>query len=182
MNRKLAPKSVGVEVADSVPRREKAASRSPYWQGGRRNFRGWYLRHASEGVFGNQGDPVGFHHVVDSGGQALQSKDLARANRKSYWLIVLRGREIRLHGEAASDERRVLRQHGLHSMGERPAFMPRKEHRTMTTALERIADKARREPTLQFTSLAHHLTPERLWQALHQHADKHSSRSRWRAA
>ena len=37
----------------------------------------------------------------------------------------------------------------------------------MTTALERIADKARREPTLQFTSLAHHLTPERLWQALH---------------
>ena len=40
----------------------------------------------------------------------------------------------------------------------------------MTTELERIADKARREPTLQFTSLAHHLTPERLWQALHQMA------------
>lgn len=38
----------------------------------------------------------------------------------------------------------------------------------MTTELERIADKARREPTLQFTSLAHHLTSERLWQALHQ--------------
>ncbi len=38
----------------------------------------------------------------------------------------------------------------------------------MTTELERIADKARREPTLPFTSLAHHLTPERLWQALHQ--------------
>ena len=38
----------------------------------------------------------------------------------------------------------------------------------MATELERIAEKARREPTLQFTSLAHHLTPERLWQALHQ--------------
>ena len=37
----------------------------------------------------------------------------------------------------------------------------------MTTELERIADKARRFPTRQFTSLAHHLTPERLWQALH---------------
>jgi retron-type reverse transcriptase len=51
---------------------------------------------------------------------------------------------------------------------EGPAFIQRKEHRTMTTELERIADKARREPTLQFTSLAHHMTPERLWLALHQ--------------
>ena len=33
----------------------------------------------------------------------------------------------------------------------------------MSTGLERIADKARKEPTLRFTSLAHHLTPERLW-------------------
>ena len=37
----------------------------------------------------------------------------------------------------------------------------------MTPALERIADKARRESTLRFTSLAHHLTLERLWMALH---------------
>lgn len=37
----------------------------------------------------------------------------------------------------------------------------------MSTGLERIADKARKEPTLRFTSLAHHLTPERLWGALH---------------
>ena len=37
----------------------------------------------------------------------------------------------------------------------------------MTPALERIADKARRESTLRFTSLAHHLTRERWWMALH---------------
>jgi RNA-directed DNA polymerase len=37
----------------------------------------------------------------------------------------------------------------------------------MPTGLERIAEKARQEPTLRFTSLAHHLTQEGLWKALH---------------
>ena len=37
----------------------------------------------------------------------------------------------------------------------------------MSTELERIAEKARQEPTLRFTSLAHHLTPEAVWRALH---------------
>ena len=37
----------------------------------------------------------------------------------------------------------------------------------MSTGLERIAEKARQEPRLCFTSLAHHLTRERLWMALH---------------
>ena len=36
----------------------------------------------------------------------------------------------------------------------------------MTTAVERIAAKARSEPKLRFTSLAHHLTAERLWKSL----------------
>ena len=36
----------------------------------------------------------------------------------------------------------------------------------MSTGLERIAAKARQEPTLRFTSLAHHLDAERLWQNL----------------
>ena len=36
----------------------------------------------------------------------------------------------------------------------------------MTTAVERIAAKARSEPKLRFTSLAHHLTQERLWKSL----------------
>lgn len=36
----------------------------------------------------------------------------------------------------------------------------------MTTGLERIADKARCEPKLRFTSLAHHITKERVWESL----------------
>ena len=36
----------------------------------------------------------------------------------------------------------------------------------MTTGLERIAAKARQEPKLRFTSLAHHIDAERLWQNL----------------
>lgn len=36
---------------------------------------------------------------------------------QSDWLIVLGGRESRLHGEAASGSRIVRGKHGLHSMG-----------------------------------------------------------------
>jgi RNA-directed DNA polymerase len=36
----------------------------------------------------------------------------------------------------------------------------------MSTGLERIAAKARCEPKLRFTSLAHHLTPDRIWESL----------------
>jgi RNA-directed DNA polymerase len=36
----------------------------------------------------------------------------------------------------------------------------------MATGLERIAAKARCEPKLRFTSLAHHLTPDRIWESL----------------
>ncbi len=38
----------------------------------------------------------------------------------------------------------------------------------MATGLERIAAKARREPKLRFTALAHHITGERVWKNLHQ--------------
>jgi RNA-directed DNA polymerase len=41
--------------------------------------------------------------------------------------------------------------------------MQREETLTMETGLERIAAKARCEPKLQFTSLAHHITRERVW-------------------
>jgi RNA-directed DNA polymerase len=44
--------------------------------------------------------------------------------------------------------------------------MQREETPTMTTTLERIAEKARCEPKLRFTSLAHHLTKERVWENL----------------
>ena len=41
--------------------------------------------------------------------------------------------------------------------------MQREEPPAMTTGLERIAAKARSEPKLRFTSLAHHITQERVW-------------------
>jgi len=44
--------------------------------------------------------------------------------------------------------------------------MQREEPPVMTTELERIAAKARCEPKLRFTSLAHHITKERVWMNL----------------
>ena len=41
--------------------------------------------------------------------------------------------------------------------------MQREEQPVMATKFERIAAKARSEPKLQFTSLAHHITRERVW-------------------
>src|SRR6476660_10052978 len=44
--------------------------------------------------------------------------------------------------------------------------MQREDKPTMETGLERIAAKARCEPKLRFTSLAHHITKERVWENL----------------
>src|ERR1035437_4208778 len=46
--------------------------------------------------------------------------------------------------------------------------MQSEDQPVMTTGLERIAVKARCEPKLRFTSLAHHITKERLWENLKQ--------------
>jgi RNA-directed DNA polymerase len=46
--------------------------------------------------------------------------------------------------------------------------MQREDQPTMATRLEQIAVKARREPTLRFTSLAHHITRERVLKNLQQ--------------
>ena len=46
--------------------------------------------------------------------------------------------------------------------------MQREEPPAMETELERIAAKARCEPKLRFTSLAHHVTKERVWENLGQ--------------
>ena len=37
---------------------------------------------------------------------------------------------------------------------------------TMETGLERIAERARCEPKLRFTSLAHHITEDRVWKSM----------------
>ena len=44
--------------------------------------------------------------------------------------------------------------------------MQREESPTMETGLERITAKARSEPKLRFTTLAHHVTRERVWENL----------------
>ena len=46
--------------------------------------------------------------------------------------------------------------------------MQSEEKPVMATGLERIAAKARSEPKLRFTSLAHHITGERVWENLQQ--------------
>src|SRR5215813_12920468 len=52
--------------------------------------------------------------------------------------------------------------------------MQREEQPTMATKLEQIAVKARREPNLRFTSLAHHITRDRVQKNLQQ-IPKHSA-------
>ncbi|HSB01769.1 MAG TPA: reverse transcriptase domain-containing protein [Anaerolineales bacterium] len=46
--------------------------------------------------------------------------------------------------------------------------MQREEQPVMVTGLERIAAKSRSEPKLRYTSLAHHITRERVWDNLNQ--------------
>ena len=46
--------------------------------------------------------------------------------------------------------------------------MQREDQPVMTTGLGQIAVKARCEPNLRFTSLAHHITKERVWENLNQ--------------
>src|SRR6201997_432192 len=70
---------------------------------------------------------------------------------KSDSLIVLRARESRTHGEAA-------RQVELLVQGNIPCTL--RGRRRMSTQLDQIAKKAKSNPKLRFTSLAHLLTPE----------------------
>ena len=93
--------------------------------------------------------------------------------RKSDWLIVLRGRraghmgkrpaEVELFGGNMVSIQREIR-----------PSMQREDTPTMETGLERIAAKARSELKLRFTSLAHHITRERVWTNLCQ-IPKHSA-------
>src|SRR5439155_335364 len=70
---------------------------------------------------------------------------------KSDSLVVLRVRESRAHGEAA-------RQVELLVQGNIPCTL--RGRRRMSTQLDQIAKKAKSNPKLRFTSLAHLLTPE----------------------
>ena len=57
--------------------------------------------------------------------------------------------------------------------------MQREDQLTMETKLEQIAAKARREPNLRFTSLAHHLTRDRVQKNLSRDSTALRRRGGW---
>jgi hypothetical protein len=81
-----------------------------------RCFRGSYRWHATEGFHGNKGEPSG-SSLACKVRQSRQGEGDLMTWRQSDWLIVLGGRESRLHGEAASGRGVVRRIHGLHTTG-----------------------------------------------------------------
>ena len=70
---------------------------------------------------------------------------------KSDSLVVLGARESRVHGEAAGQVELLVQ-------GNIPCTL--RGRRRMSTQLDQIAKKAKSNPKLRFTSLAHLLTPE----------------------
>ena len=60
----------------------------------------------------------------------------------------------------------------------RPSIQ-REDQLTMETKLEQIAAKARCEPKLRFTSLAHHITRDRVLKNLSQDSEALGRRGRW---
>jgi RNA-directed DNA polymerase len=85
---------------------------------------------------------------------------------QSDWLIVLGDGESPLQGEAASRRCTDRGPHERHTKGGNGPLCKERNTPVMLTGLERIAAKARQEPKLRFTSLAHHIDAERLWQNL----------------
>lgn len=87
-------------------------------------------------------------------------------SRESDHLIVLRVRESLTHGEAGDNEHTFSRETWPRfNAREGPLFNERIAP-AVITGLEKIANKAQLEPKLQFTSLAHHLTPDSLLKSL----------------
>src|SRR5262245_27886751 len=85
---------------------------------------------------------------------------------QSDWLIGLSDGESPLHGEAASRQGTDRGPHERHTKGGYGPLWHERRHPVMSTGLERIAVKARQEPKLRVTSLAHHIDAERLWHNL----------------
>jgi hypothetical protein len=101
VNGVLAPKSIVVEVADLVP------------LGGRQKFKARYGEHLEmlpgfvppachQKVPCEQGRAVGFKREL-VGPAKPKSENGPMTWRQSDWLLVLRGWESQLHGEAASE-------------------------------------------------------------------------------
>ena len=75
-------------------------------------------------------------------------------------------RESLLHGEAVSRNGIFLRQHGLHTREDLRSFIQRKEKPSHDNRIGKNSSKSTRNMgILQFTSLTHHISKERIWDA-----------------
>ena len=83
-------------------------------------------------------------------------------------------------GKRPAEKALVQGKHGLHSTGGIRPSIQREEQPVMETGFERIAAKARSEPKLRFTSLAHHLTGESVCGGIFvRYSSPYCSRMRW---
>ena len=77
-------------------------------------------------------------------------------------------------GEAVGGRRLFSGTHKLHTKGGNGPLCKERKAPIMETGLKRIAEKARKESELRFTSLAHHISKELIWESL-KHIPKKSS-------
>ena len=129
-----------------------------------RCFRGSYRRHATKGFHGNKGDPSG-------SSVACKARQAGKRGRPDDLTEVRLADSTPRSGEPAtwgSGQRKLNRSWETWALfkGRIRPSMQREEPPAMATGLERIAAKARCEPNLRFTSLAHHITRERVWENL----------------
>ena len=163
MNGNIAPKSIVMEVADPIP----------YGEGGN-PVRDMASGRGASGVRTVSMQPKDFRGTRES--RQVQAW-LVRSDKPNR-----RGRsegltEVRLADSTARSGEPATWGSGQRKLngswetwapykGRIRPSMQREELPAMTTGLERIAAKARCEPKLRFTSLAHHLTKERVWENL----------------
>ena len=164
MNGKLAPKSIVVEVADLIP------------QWGRQNFRTCHGERLE--VLPGFVPPACCPKVPCEQGRSVRFKrelvgpDKPKRRERSDGLA-----EVRLadstprSGEPATwgsgqRELNCSRATWAPCKGGYGLLCKEKNRRPWKQDFERIAAKAQREPKLRFTSLAHHITGDRVWRNL----------------
>src|SRR5215469_16776582 len=164
VNGKIAPKSIAIEVADLIPQRGRQNLKSRYGECSG-VLPGFVPPACSQRVSWEQGRAAGFKRSF-----VRSDKPRKRGGSDDQAAVRLAGSTQR-SGEPTT---RGSGQRKLNCSWEtwapfngriRPS-MQREESPTMETGLERIAAKARSEPKLRFTSLAHHVTRARVWENL----------------
>lgn len=113
----------------------------------------------------NVGGPLGLEAsiILD---QASQSEVQGMSQRESDELIVLGAWESQVQGEAAHGQEPLESTHDPYLKRGKNLYTKKGERSIMTPNIPKIANKARENGKLVFTSLAHHITPERLWECL----------------